>query len=303
MRRLHQVLHVLAEVAAREHGARQAGLAGRAHRHRLRPPGQVGGAGGPGQGQAGRGVEQVVAAHERGHEIRGRPVPDLLGRAALLDAARAHHDDAVRQAQRLVLVVRHVEHRDAELALQAAQLGAHLHPQLGVQVGQRLVQQQQARPQHDGPGQRHALLLPARQVGRQPRREVLETDRAQRLAHALAQLRRRHLAQPQPEGHVLEGTQVREQRVGLEHEPDVAPVRRHAGDVLPGQHDAAGQRREQAGHGAHRRRLAAARGPEQGDELALGHGQVQVLDRGAGLAVGQRQALEFEVVHRVGHGA
>jgi len=48
---------------------------------------------------------------------------------------------------------------------------AHALPQLRVQVAQRLVEQQQARPPDDGPRQRHALLLAAAQLRRRPARE------------------------------------------------------------------------------------------------------------------------------------
>ena len=56
-------------------------------------------------------------------------VVDLVGRADLLDAAFADHDDPVGHGERLFLVVRHHDRGDPEAALQvadfAAQPGAH----------------------------------------------------------------------------------------------------------------------------------------------------------------------------------
>ena len=62
--------------------------------------------------------------------------------------------------------MRDVDRRDLELVVQAADLEAHLLAQVGVEVGQRLVEQQHLGLDDDGAGQRHALLLAARQLGR-----------------------------------------------------------------------------------------------------------------------------------------
>ena len=62
---------------------------------------------------------------------------------------------------RLFEVVRHVDRRDAETVLQLAQLHAHVGAQLGVEVRQRLVEQQHRWLEHEGARERHALLLPA----------------------------------------------------------------------------------------------------------------------------------------------
>jgi hypothetical protein len=50
------------------------------------------------------------------------------------------------------------------LAVQLADLGAHLHAHLGVQVGQRLVEQERLGLAHDGAAHRHALALAAGQL-------------------------------------------------------------------------------------------------------------------------------------------
>ena len=60
----------------------------------------------------------------------------------LLDAALVHHRDAVGGDHRLGLVVGDVDRGDAELVVQAPDLEAHLLAQIGVEVGERLVEQQ-----------------------------------------------------------------------------------------------------------------------------------------------------------------
>ena len=93
-------------------------------------------------------------------------------------------------------------------------------------------------------------------------------------------LRARHLAVDQPVGHVVGDAQVREQRVGLEDDAVVALRRRQPRDVAPGQFDAPGALHLEPGDDAQQRGLAAARGPEEADELALGDVQVDVAQRG-----------------------
>ena len=112
------------------------------------------------------GVEEGHVPDEIGDEGRRRIAIDLLRRADLLDDALVHHDDAVRHGERLLLVVRHHDGGDAEPALQRADLVAQAHPHLGVEGGERLVEQQQARRGRERARQRHALLLTAGELHR-----------------------------------------------------------------------------------------------------------------------------------------
>ena len=72
---------------------------------------------------------------------------------------------------------------------------------------------------------------------------------------------------------------VREERVGLEDQADVAPLRRQAVDARSAELNLAAVRLGDAGDHAHHRGLAAARRSEQGDELALGDVEVETIDR------------------------
>ena len=105
-------------------------------------------------------------ADEAGDEHAGRAVVDVHRRADLLGDAGIHDDQPVGQGHRLDLVVGDVERGDAELALQALDLEPHLHPQLGVEVGERLVEQEDRRLAHDGAAHGDALALAARKLAR-----------------------------------------------------------------------------------------------------------------------------------------
>ena len=86
---------------------------------------------------------------------------DLLRRPALHDDAAVHDRDAVGHRERLLLVVRDVEERDPDLALDRLELHLHLLAQLEVERAERLVEQQHRGPVHERARERHALALAA----------------------------------------------------------------------------------------------------------------------------------------------
>ena len=90
---------------------------------------------------------------------------DLERPAALHDRAGLEHDDAVGERERLLLVVRHVDRRDAELALQRADLPPHLQPELRVEVRERLVQEQDVGLERRGRGRARRAAAARRRAG------------------------------------------------------------------------------------------------------------------------------------------
>ena len=176
----------------------------------------------------GMAVEQVDRrrADEARDEQRCRPLVEILGRALLLDPARVHDDDAVGHRRRLDLIVGHEDRRHAELALDAPDLGAHRQPERRVEIGQRLVEQQQMRPLDQRAGERHALLLAAREL----RWAAGRASASMRTSAAISRGARLRLGafdllEAQREHDVLEHGHVRIERVGLEDDADVAVAR------------------------------------------------------------------------------
>ena len=86
--------------------------------------------------------------------------------ADLLDHAAFHHHNLGRQCHRLNLVMGYIDHRCAKALMQCLNLSAHFHPQLGVKVGQRLVEQEQLWITHKGAAHRNTLTLTAGQLSR-----------------------------------------------------------------------------------------------------------------------------------------
>ena len=81
----------------------------------------------------------------------------------------------------LLLVVRDVHERDADVLLDALELDLQLLAQAQVERAERLVEEQRARPVDERAGERHALLLAAGQLGRLALAEVAELDEVERL--------------------------------------------------------------------------------------------------------------------------
>ena len=79
--------------------------------------------------------------------------------------AAAHHRDPVGERQRLDLVVGDVDHRVLELLVQPLDLDAELGAELGVEVRQRLVEQEDVDVAHQRPADRDALALAAGEGG------------------------------------------------------------------------------------------------------------------------------------------
>ena len=99
-----------------------------------------------------------------------------------------HDHDAVGQRHRFFLIVRDVERGDAEPLLQRAEFVAHLRAQPGVEIGQRLVEQQHFRLEHQRARNRDALLLAAGQARRRAVGIRLHLDQPQRALDLLADL-------------------------------------------------------------------------------------------------------------------
>jgi hypothetical protein len=129
-----------------------------------------------------------------GHEQVARPLVQLLRGADLLDDAGAHDRDPVAEGHGLGLVVGDVDGGGAELVLEPGHGRPHLHPQLGVQVGERLVHEEGLGAADDGPAHGHALALAAGAVSR----AALTASRAARRGGGAraTSTRRRHARGP-----------------------------------------------------------------------------------------------------------
>ena len=102
-----------------------------------------------------------------------------------------------------------------------------------------------------------------------------ELDELERRPHA-ALISARPAAHPEPVADVAEDGHMREQRIVLEDQADLAPVRRHLRHVLAADRDRARIGHDEARDRAQQRRLAAAGRAEKRHHLALHHVEVAV---------------------------
>ena len=150
-------------------------------------------------------------------------VPDLF------ETPRVHDRDGVGHRHGLLLVVGHVDERDADLGLDPLELDLHLPAQLQVEGAQRFVQKQDVGPVDNGPRQRDTLLHATGELTGLLLRDVSKLDELKGL-HGLY-LVALDLATTQPEGDVVEDAQVGEKGIALEDGVDVALVGLGFGDV------------------------------------------------------------------------
>ena len=167
-------------------------------------------------------VKEVAHADEaRDKGILGLGV-DVTGGADLHDVAVLHDGDPVGDGEGFLLIVGDVDGGDAQTPLQLLDDGAHLHSQLGVQITQRLVHQQNTWLDNKSSGQSHTLLLTAGQFVGLPVCQMGDLHQFQRLVHLGAVL---VVEQTKPSGvriaacsrHIPAGHQLRPHMLGEQH--------------------------------------------------------------------------------------
>jgi hypothetical protein len=221
-------------------------------------------------------------ADEARHELGRRAVVELHGRPHLLDAAPVQDHDLVGHGHGLDLVVGDVDHRGAQLAMERLQLHAHLHAELGVEVRQRLVEQEHLGLLDDGPPDGDALALPARELRGLAVEIGLQLQDARGLRDARIAVGGGQAVDPHAEVHVPAHRHVRVERVGLEHHGHVALGGREPRHVPPADGHAPRARPLQPRDDAQERGLAAARRAHEDRELPVGHLQRHVAERRLG---------------------
>ena len=118
-----------------------------------------------------------------------------------------------------------IDEGGSQLLVQLDDLGTHAGTQLSIQVGQRLIEQEDGRVTDHGAAQSNTLTLTTGQSLRLTVEQVLNLQNLGSLADALVDLVLGHLAQLQTESHVLVNGHVRVQGVVLEDHRDVAVFR------------------------------------------------------------------------------
>ncbi len=153
--------------------------------------------------------------------------------------------------------------------MQPLDLGAHLDAQLGIEVGQWLIEQEQVRIAHDGAAHGNALALAARELAGLAVEQMLDLQQFGRPLHRRLALCRRHFAHFEAEADIAAHGHGRIERVGLEHHGDVAILGMHVVDIALADENIAARAWLKPGDDRQQRGLAAARRAQQDQETAV----------------------------------
>ncbi len=151
--------------------------------------------------------------------------------------------------------------------MQLGDLDAHLDAQAGVEVGERLVEQEDARVADDGAADGDALALAAGELLGLAVEQVGDLQDAGRVLDPRLGGLGVDLRQLEAEAHVVVDGHVRVERVGLEHHRDAALGRRQVVDDLVADQQLARGDVLEPGDQAQQGGLAAARGADEDHEL------------------------------------
>jgi hypothetical protein len=165
--------------------------------------------------------------------------------------------------------VRDVDRRGEQVALDACDLGPHLHPELRVQVREGLVHEEHAGVADDRPAHGDPLALPPGQLARLALEEIGDAENARDLGDARPDLRLLGSPHLQTEPDVVRDRHVRIQRVVLEHHRHVALARLELVHRTVADRDRPAADLLEAGDHAEHRRLTAAGRADEHDELAV----------------------------------
>ena len=182
-----------------------------------------------------------------------------------------HHGDPRRHRHRLDLVVGDIDDGGADALMQPLDLHPHLDAQLGVEIGERFVEQEQQRIAHQSAAHRHALALAAGQLRRLATEQRLDLQQPGHICQRRLLLRPRHMAAFHSERDVLAHRHRWIERIGLEHHGDVAVLWRDVIDDPSADFHGPRARAIEPGDDVEQRGLAAAGRPDQ-------HGEFTALD-------------------------
>ncbi len=215
-------------------------------------------------------------ADEARNEQVAREIIQVLGGIVLLDNAVFHNDDTVAHGHRFGLVVGNVNEGGLETLVQAADLRTHCGTELGVQVGQRLVEQEYGGVTHHRAAQGDTLALAAGKRFRLAVEQVLQVECLCGFVYLAVDFVFRNLLQAKAERDIFIYSHMRIQRVVLEYHRDIAVLRGNVVNNAVADIQLTVADIFQAGDHAQGGRFAAAGRADQNDEFFVLNLKVQV---------------------------
>ncbi len=195
------------------------------------------------------------------------PIIDFLWGAELLLSAFAYHHDSVCHRHCLFEIMSCIHHRLIDLFLESFQFPGHLLTDLGIQVGQRLVEQQNPGATDQGPPNGHSSQFSAAESLRQAIEDMSDPQVLRDLPDLAIDLLRWDPSQSKRIGKILVGGQMRVKGHILKDHRYIAFPRRDFIDAFLTEVDIALIRSLQTGNQTEQRCLPCSGRTEQAEEL------------------------------------
>src|SRR5688572_9374808 len=160
--------------------------------------------------------------------------------------------------------------------MQSRELDARLDAQLGIQVGERLIEEERQRLTHDRATQRDSLSLAARKLRWFSLQQCIQSKRRRYRLNTPVDHIARLFTHHQTEPNVLSNGHVRIERVVLEDHGDVALLWWEVRDIALADADSASCNLLEPGHHSQDGRLPAAGRSNQHEQLAVGDLETEI---------------------------
>ena len=179
-------------------------------------------------------ANEIGVSEEASDKLIHRPTVKLPGSAELNNIAFVKNRNAVRHAQRLAPVMRHIKRRHSALLADAADLQTHGIAQAGVKVRKRFIEKKDRRVHRKRACKRNPLLLSARKRLNPAVRTIGETHKLKHFANLFANRGFLFPLNLKSERDILKNAHVRPKRVVLKNHrgaPLLGRKIRHVGSV------------------------------------------------------------------------
>ena len=247
-----------------------------------------------------RALEEVHGwrADKGGDEAVLRIAIDIERRTGLLDQTVAHDDDAVAERHGFFLIVRYIDGRGLEALVERFEFGTRRDAELGVEIGERFVEEKGLGFADDGATERDTLALAAGELAGLAVEHVGETESFGDTLDAPIDLGLGDFSELEREGHVLVDAHVGVEGVGLEDHRDVTVLRMNVVDDAIADGDRAGGDILKTGDHAERGGFAAARRADEHDEFAVLDFEIEVFDGVETVGIGLVNGIQRDEGHR-----
>ncbi|MNC08429.1 hypothetical protein D3C75_560130 [compost metagenome] len=176
------------------------------------------------------GQSTIDKVHCRGTDKSGyeqvcRLIVQLFRRSSLLNDTIIHNYDTVTHCHSFCLVMRYVDTSGFKAFNQFSDFSAHLTTKFSIQVGKRLIHQEDLWITYDSASQSYTLALTTGKCFWFTIKQMLDIENSSSFTYFLVDFIFLHFTKFQTESHVLVYAHMRIQGVGLEYHRDIAVFR------------------------------------------------------------------------------